>query len=338
MDQQQDGRRRRRPRLPQSQHHGGGPRHPPRGALADAQDRFTKNREAHERRVNVRDGRRADGRSTGSAFGELKELSYGEASYSQTSIGRTGLHAVVYVRQGPWLIEVGYGGDNRSGAKYPGGDETRAAAGKIAALVTAEMAKDAAKVKDAGPCGGLRIEAAFFPEAEGPSIRTDDGRIKSTACTWAIRAAVEHEPGQEFTARGGELTIRVVDWGGGSSGSAFQFDRDAKKYDRYRAKGGIGSDRYHTAYEPRQALGGLGQRAFAVVSGTSALYDKSEPPRKELLIEILDGDRTIEVTFRGTTTGGGLLDDPGYRAPEFDASFAREAMTKVAGDFLKRLH
>ncbi|MEV0382583.1 hypothetical protein [Nonomuraea sp. NPDC050643] len=311
-----------------------------RSAVAYATDRFDEDKKAHEQRVNVRNGKRIDGRTSGSAFGELKALEYGDASYSQTSIGRSGLKAEVFVRQGPWLIKVTYGGDNRTGAKYPSGDETRAAAGKVAERITAEMAKSAGQVKVTGPCGivsARQIESAFFPAAGGPSVSTSDGSIKQTACTWSVKEAVKHRPGQEFTARGGQLDIRVVDWGGGDTGSTFQFDRDAKKYDRYHAKGGLTDDRLHIAYEPRQELSGLGEKAFVVVSSTTKRYDKSAPPTMDILIKILAGNRTIEVTFRGTTTGGGLVDAAGYRAPFFDPAVARQALTKVAKTFLDGL-
>lgn len=258
-----------------------------RSAVEYTTDRFDQDKKAHERRVNVRNGKRIDGRTSGSAFGELKALEYGDASYSQTSIGMSGLKAEVFVRRGPWLIKVTYGGDNRTGAKYPSGDETRAAAGKVAQLITAEMAKSADKVKLTGPCGIVtaeQIESAFFPAADGPSVRSNEGRIKQTTCTWAVKEAVKHRPGQEFTARGGQLDIRVVHWGGGDTGSTFQFDRDAKKYDRYHDKGGIADDRLHIAYEPRQELSGLGEKAFVVVSSTTKPYDKSAPPMTEILI------------------------------------------------------
>ncbi|GAA3467426.1 hypothetical protein GCM10018965_019790 [Nonomuraea roseola] len=303
-------------------------------------DRFDRDKKAHERRVNVRNGKRIDGRTSGSAFGELKALEHGDASYSQTSIGMNGLKAEVFVRQGPWLIKVTYGGDNRTGAKYPSGDETRAAAGKVAELITAEMAKSADKVKLTGPCGIVtaeQIESAFFPAAGGPSVRTNDGRIKQTTCTWAVKEAVKHRPGDEFTARGGQLDIRVVRWGGGDAGSKFQFDRDAKKYDRYRDKGGIADGRLHIVYEPRQELSGLGEKAFVVLSSTTKLYDKSAPPMMEILVKVLVGDQTVEVAFRGTTTGGGLVDAAGYRAPFFESAVATPALTKVAKIFLDGL-
>lgn len=302
-----------------------------------ATDRFERDRKAYERRVNVRDGKRIDGKSSGSSFGELRTLEYGDAAYSQTGIGHSGLKAEVYVRQGPWLIKVVYGGDNRTGTKYPSGDQTRAAAGKIAQLITAEMAKSADKAKLTGPCAivtAKQVESALFPKAGGPAVGTNDGRIKQTSCTWSIREPVKHEPGQEFTARGGELGIRVVEWGGGDTGSAFQFDRDAKKYDRYLAKGGLRSERLHTTFEPRQVLSGLGEKAFSVVSSTTKLDGKDEPPTTDILVKVLIGDRTVEVTYRGTTTGGGLVNATGYQAPFFEAAVAQPAMTKVAKDFL----
>ncbi|MEU8104629.1 hypothetical protein AB0C18_13010 [Nonomuraea muscovyensis] len=311
-----------------------------RNAVEYATDRFDQDKKAHERRVNVRNGKRIDGRTSGSAFGELKALKYGDASYSQSSIGMSGLKTEVYVRQGPWQIKVTYGGDNRTGAKYPSGDETRVTAGKVAELITAEMAKSADKVKLTGPCGivtAKQIESAFFPAAGGPSVSTSDGRIEQTACIWSVREVVKHRPGQEFTARGGELGFRVVDWGGGDTGSTFQFDRDAKKYDRYHDKGGLTDDRLHVAYEPRQELSGLGEKAFVVVSSTTKRYDKSAPPMMEILIKVLVGDRTVEVTFRGTTTGGGLVDAAGYRAPFFESAVAQPALTKVAKTFLDGL-
>ncbi|MFI7145782.1 hypothetical protein ACIBO2_12755 [Nonomuraea sp. NPDC050022] len=311
-----------------------------RSAVEYATDRFDQDKQTHARRVNVRNGKRIDGRTSGSAFGELKTLEYGDASYSQTSIGRSGLKAEVFVRQGPWLVKVTYGGDNRTGAKYPSGDETRGSAGKVAKLIAAEMAKSADKVKLAGPCGIVtaeQIEAAFFPAVGGPSVSTNDGRIKQTTCTWSVKEVIKHQPGQEFTARGGELDIHVVDWGGGDTGSTFQFDRDAKKYDRYHDRGGLTSDRLHTNYEPRQELSGLGEKAFVVVSSTTKLYDKSAPPTTEILIKVLVGDRTVEVTFRGTTTGGGLADAAGYRAPFFESAVAQPALTKVAKSFLDGL-
>ncbi|MFD2350010.1 hypothetical protein ACFSTC_12635 [Nonomuraea ferruginea] len=117
-------------------------------AVERAKRRFADDKKAHERRVNVRDGKRVDGRTSGSAFGELTQLQYGDESYSQSSIGHSGLKAAVHIRQGPWLIKVEYGGSNRSGAKYPTGDEVRAAANKVAEHVTAEMAKDAEQGED----------------------------------------------------------------------------------------------------------------------------------------------------------------------------------------------
>ncbi|MFB9629788.1 hypothetical protein [Nonomuraea helvata] len=311
-----------------------------RSAVGYATDRFDQDKKMHVRRVNVRNGKRIDGRTSGSAFGELKALEYGDASYSQTSIGRSGLKTEVFVRQGPWLIKVTYGGDNRTGPKYPSGDETRASAGKVAELITVEMVKSADKVKLAGPCGIVtaeQIESAFFPAAGGPSVSTHDGSVKQTTCTWSVKEVVKHRPGQEFTARGGELAIHVADWGGGDTGSTFQFDRDAKKYDRYHDRGGLAGDRFHTDYEPRQELSGLGEKAFVVVSSTTKLYDKSAPPTKEILIKVLVGARTVEVTFRGTTTGGGLLDAAGYRAPFFESAVAQPALTKVAKTFLDGL-
>lgn len=306
-------------------------------AITIATDTFDQDKKAHERRVNVRDGKRVDGRTSGSAFGELKPLEYGDTSYSQSSIGHSGLKAAVYVRQGPWLIEVTYGGTNRTGAKYPSGDETRAATGKVAALITAEMAKNPDKVKLTGPCAivtAKHVESAFFRTAGGPSVGTNEGSIKHTTCTWSIREAVKHQPGQEFTARGGELNIRMTTWDGGA---AFQFDRDAKKYDRYRAKGGIGNDRTHTTYEPRLQLSGLGDKAFAVVSTTTRPYDKNEPPSMDILVKVLTGDRTVEFTFRGTTTGGGLPEAAGYQAPSFEPQVAQRALTTVAKTFLNGL-
>ncbi|MEV4471356.1 hypothetical protein ACFFR3_01185 [Nonomuraea salmonea] len=311
-----------------------------RSAVEYATDRFGQDKQTHARRVNVRNGKRIDGRTSGSAFGELKPLEYGDASYSQTSIGRSGLKAEVFVRQGPWLVKVTYGGDNRTGAKYPSGDETRASAGNVAKLIAAEMAKSADKVKLTGPCGIVtaeQIESAFFPAVGGPSVSTNDGRIKQTTCTWSVKEVIKHRPGQEFTARGGELGIHMVDWGGGDTGSTFQFDRDAKKYDRYHNGGGLTSDRLHTDYEPRQELSGLGEKAFVVVSSTTKLHDKSAPPTTEILIKVLVGDRTVEVTFRGTTTGGGLVDAADYRAPFFEPAVAQPALTKVAKSFLDGL-
>ncbi|WP_082310282.1 hypothetical protein [Nonomuraea sp. SBT364] len=311
-----------------------------RDALTYAKERFADDKESAVRRVNVRDGKRVDGKTSGSSFGEIKELQYGDASYSQSSIGHSGLKAVVRVLQGPWLIEIEYGGDNRTGNKYPGGDEVRAAANKVAERIAAEMAKDAGKVKLTGPCAILAardIEAAFFPAVEGPSVGGNDGRIKQTGCTWNITEAVEHEPGQEYTARGGRLNVHVTDWGGGDSGSAFQFDRDAKKYDRYRAQGGIGNEVSHTTYEPRQQIAGLGDKAFAVISATTDPREPERPPRMELLIKVLAGDRTVEFTFRGTTTGGGIVGADGYQAPAFDPSTAREGLEKLAKSFMSGL-
>ncbi|WP_336203902.1 hypothetical protein [Nonomuraea sp. LPB2021202275-12-8] len=306
-------------------------------AVEHATDRFDTDKKSHERRVNVRDGKRIDGRTSGSAFGELRALEYGDASYNQTSIGMSGLKAEVFVRQGPWLIKVTYGGDNRTGTRYPSGDETRAAAGKVAELITAEMTKSADKVKLTGPCGVVtaeQIESAFFPAADGPSVSTSDGSVKQTTCTWSVKEVVKHRPGQEFTTRGGQLDIRVVGWGDGDTGSTFQFDRDAKKYDRYHDKGGLTDDRLHIDYEPRQELSGLGEKAFVVVSSTTKRYDKSAPPMMEILIKVLVGNRTVEATFRGTTTGGGLVDAAGYRAPFFESAVAQPALTKVAKTFL----
>ncbi|MGP3960748.1 hypothetical protein ACTWPT_32530 [Nonomuraea sp. 3N208] len=309
-------------------------------AVEYAKDQFDKDKEGHERRVNVRDGKRIDGKTSGSAFGELKELEYGDAAYSQTWIGHSGLKTTVFVRQGPWLIQVEYGGSNRTGDKYPSGDEVRAEAGKVAERITAEMAKDAGKVKLAGPCAILTakdVESAFFPTAEGPSVSGNDGRIKQTTCTWSIGEAVEHKPGQEFTARGGELRIHVVDWGSDGLGSKFQFDRDAKKYDRYHGKGGIGDDNIHTDYEPRQELSGLGEKAFAVVSSTTRPGRTDEGPTQEVLIKALIGDRTVEFAFRGTTTGGGVIGAEGYQEPVFESSVAQQAVAKLAKAFLAGL-
>lgn len=308
-------------------------------AVEHAKEEFDSDKKTNERRVNVRDGRRTDGKTTGSAFGELKPLTYGDASYSQSSIGLSGLKATVYVRQGPWLIEVSYGGSNRSGAKYPTGDEVRAAAGKVADRVTAEMAKDAGKVKITGPCGTItagNVESAFFPTAEGPSVGGTDGRVQQVTCAWKISEAVEHEPGQEYTTRGGTFRVHLVDWGD-DEGAAFQFDRDAKKYDRYRAKGGIGNSVSHTDFEARRQLSGLGDKAFAVVSTTTRPGEPEEEPRREVLIEVLIGERTVEFTFGGTTTGGGIVGAPDYRPPALDPSAAQAAMTRLAGKFLAGL-
>ncbi|WP_165975094.1 hypothetical protein [Nonomuraea deserti] len=310
-------------------------------ALEYAKDQFEQDRKTHERRVNVRDGQRIDGRSSGSAFGETTKLAYGDASYSQSSIGHSGLSAEVYVREGPWLIKVKYGGSNRTGRKYPSGDEVRAAAGKVAERVTAEMAKDASKVDASGPCAILStedVEEAFFPTVTGPSVGENDGRIKQTTCAWKIVEAVKHEPGQEYTSRGGELHIHVVDWqDGGGSGSGFQFDRDARKYDRYRAKGGIGDTVSHTTYGPREELSGLGEKAFAVVSTTTKPGEEDAEPRQEILVEVLTGERTVEFTFRGTTAGGGIVEADGYQEPVFESDAARSAVTRLARTFLAGL-
>ncbi|WP_166427428.1 hypothetical protein, partial [Nonomuraea mesophila] len=310
-------------------------------AIEYAKDRFERDQKMHEKRVNVRDGRRVDGKTSGSAFGETIKLDYGDASYSQSSIGHSGLSAEVYVRQGPWLINIRYGGSNRSGRKYPEGDEVRAAAGKVAERITAEMAKDASKVKVGGPCGILSVadvQSAFFPTVSGPSVGDNDGRIKQTTCTWTIQEAVEHEPGQEYTARGGSLRVHVVDWGkDGSSGSDFQFDRDAKKYDRYRAKGGIGNSVSHTTYGPREELSGLGEKAFAVLSTTTTPGEEDKEPRQELLVKVLSGERTVEFTFRGTTAGGGIVAAGDYEKPVFEPAVARSAVTGLAKTFLAGL-
>ncbi|MGN9781453.1 hypothetical protein ACTMTF_08500 [Nonomuraea sp. ZG12] len=309
-------------------------------ALAHAKERFDSDKKQHERRINVRGGKRIDGRTSGSAFGELRELKYGDASYSQSSVGHSGLKASVFVRQGPWLIEIVYGGSNRTGVKYPSGDEVRAAAGKVAEHITAEMAQSAGKVKLDGPCATLTvkdIQSAFFPAVQGPSVDGRDGRIQQTTCTWTIREPVEHEPGQEFTARGGELRAHLVDWGSDGLGSKFQFDRDAKKYDRYRAKGGIGDDVTHTAYEPRQELSGLGEKAFAVVSTTTRPNRPDDAPMREILIKVLIGDRTVDFTFRGTTAGGGIVGAGDYQEPVFKSSAARPAVEKLARTFLAGL-
>lgn len=309
-------------------------------AVERAKERFDRDKEAHERRVNVRDGKRVDGRTSGSAFGGLAELKYGDASYSQTSLGTSGIKAGVFVRQGPWLIEVSYSGSNRTGRKYPSGDEVRAAAGKVAELITAEMAKDAGKVKLDGPCAILTvkdIESAFFPTVSGPSVSGNDGRIQQTTCTWNLREPVAHRPGEEYTARGGELRVHMVDWGDGDLGSKFQFDRDAKKYDRYRAKEGIGNDNIHIDYEPRRELSGLGERAFAVVSATTRPGRPDEDPMQEILIKVLVGDRTVELVFRGTTTGGGIVGAGGYQKPIFESSVAQPAVERLARAFLAGL-
>lgn len=310
------------------------------GAVEYAKERFDRDRQSHERRVNVRNGKRIDGRTTGSAFGELKELNYGDVSYSQSSIGPSGLKATVYVRQGPWLIQVEYGGSNRTGVRYPSGDEARAASGKVAERITAEMAKDAGKVKLAGPCALLTAEhiaSAFFPTVEGPSAGGSDGRIRQDTCTWKIYEPVPHKPGQEYTTRGGELRIHVIDWGGGDTGSAFQFDRHARKYDRYHAKGGIGDASIHTTYERRQVLSGLGEKAFAVVSSTTRPGREGEGSTREVLVMVLVGDRTVEFVFRGTTTGGGIVGAGDYREPAFDTSVAQPAVTRLAKTFLAGL-
>ncbi|MGP4096742.1 hypothetical protein [Nonomuraea sp. KM90] len=309
-------------------------------ALDHAKDRFEADRKGHERRVNVRDGKRTDGRTSGSAFGELKELDHGDASYSQSSIGHSGLKAAVFVRQGPWLIQVEYGGSNRTGAKYPSGDEVRAAAGKVAERVTAEMAKAAGKVKLDGPCAILtaaNVESALFRTAEGPSVGGSDGRIKHTTCTWRISEEVAHEPGQEFTARGGELRVHLVDWGGGDSGAKFQFDREAAKFDRYRAKGGIGDTTTHTDYEPRRQLSGLGGQAFVVLSSATRPDKPDDKPMREILVKVLIGDRTVDFTFRGTTAGGGVVGADGYQEPVLDPAAAERALTKLARTFVTGL-
>ncbi|MDF5758671.1 hypothetical protein [Spongiactinospora sp. TRM90649] len=312
------------------------------GAAEYARKRFDDDRKGHDRRVNIRDGKRVDGRTTGSSFGEPRQLGYGDASYSQSSIGHSGLHTTVFVRQGPWLIQVAYGGANRTGAKYPTGDETRDAAGKVAELVTAEMAKDADKVKLAGPCGIVSVrdvEAAFFPEADGPAVDSRDGRIKQNTCTWSISEPVDHKPGQEYTSRGGQLQIHVVDWGDGELGSRFQYDRATRQYDRYLAQGGIGDANIQVGYEPRQNITGLGEKAFAVLS-TSTKPDadpEDDRPRKELLIKVLSGDHTIDFTFRGTTTGGGLTQAKGYQEPTFDPTLTRKALERLAKTFVPAL-
>ncbi|RVX40017.1 hypothetical protein EDD27_2404 [Nonomuraea polychroma] len=302
-------------------------------AVEYAKEQFGSDKKTHERRVNVRDGKRIDGRTSGSAFGPLVGLKYGDESYSQSSIGHSGLRAAVFVRQGPWLITVEYVGSNRTGNKYPSGDEVRAAAGKVAERITAEMAKDAGKVKLTGPCAILtaeHIESAFFPTAEGPSVAGNDGRIKQTTCAWSVREKVPHKPGEEYTARGGELRIHVVDWGGGDSGSKFQFHRDAQKFDRYHAKGGIGDNNIHTAYEPRRELSGLGEKAFAVISTTTRPDSPDKEPMQEVLVKVLLGDRTVELTFRGTTTGGGIIAADDYQKPVFEPSAAQQAVAKLA--------
>ncbi|WP_346105594.1 hypothetical protein [Nonomuraea maheshkhaliensis] len=304
-----------------------------RNALEQAKEEFGRGRTSHERRVNVRDGVRVDGRTSGSSFGPVKKLDLGDASYSQSSIGHSGLFATVYVREGPWLIEVAYGGDNRTGARYPTGDSVREAAGKVAGLVAAELAKDAGDVKLSGPCAvltGSDIEAAFFPAVQGPSVGGNSGRIRQTSCTWKISEPVEHEPGRQFSVRGGTLGVRVVDWGKGGSGAAFQFDRAAAKFDRYHAKGGIGDARLRTDYEARQNLPGLGEKAFAVVSATYRPGRPEEGPVREVQVQVLVGERTIEFSYRGTNTGGGLVDEAGYRAPALDPSGARASVVRLA--------
>ncbi|MFG1942465.1 hypothetical protein [Nonomuraea sp. NPDC048826] len=300
-----------------------------------AESRFAQDKETHRRRVNVRDGKRVDGRTTGSAFGDLRELRYGDESYSQSSAGRTGLKAAVFVRQGPWLIQIEYGGSNRTRPELLTGDAVRAAAGKVAALVTAEMARDAGEVKVTGPCAVLAVDdvrAALFPEVSGPSVKSTDGRVPQTVCAWTVREPVEHEPGQEYTARGGSLNAHVADWGSAAQ-AAYQFDRNAKKYDRYRAKGGIGDDRIRTTYEARERLPGLGDGAFAVVSTTVRPGRADEPPRSEILVEVLAGAKTVELTYRGTTTGGGVVTAQGYKEPAFEAAVARDALLKLAKPF-----
>ncbi|TDD21749.1 hypothetical protein E1294_14110 [Nonomuraea diastatica] len=309
-------------------------------AIEYAKDQFEQDRKSHERRVNVRDGKRIDGKTSGSAFGETIKLAYGDASYSQSSIGHSGLSAAVYVRQGPWLIKVEYRGSNRTGRKYPSGDEVRAAAGKVAERITAEMAKDASKAKVGGPCGILTaadVKSAFFPTVTGPSVGENDGRIKQTTCTWKISEAVKHEPGQEYTTRGGELRIHVVDWRGGELGSDFQFDRDAKKFDRYRAKGGIGNDVTHTTYGPREELSGLGEKAFAVVSTTTRPGEADAEPTQDILVKVLAGERTVEFSFRGTTAGGGIVEADDYQKPVFEPGAAKSAVTRLAKTFLAGL-
>jgi hypothetical protein len=199
------------------------------------------------------------------------------------------------------------------------------------------MAKDAGKVKLTGPCAILtagHIESAFFPTAEGPSVGGNDGRIKQTTCAWRIGEKVPHKPGEEYTARGGELRIHVVDWGGGDSGSKFQFDRDAQKFDNYHAKGGIGDNKLHTTYEPRQELSGLGEKAFAVISTTTR---QGKEPTQEVLVKVLVGDRTVEFTFRGTTSGGGIIAADDYQKPVFESSVAQQAVAKLAKAFVSGL-
>lgn len=309
-------------------------------ALDYAKDQFDRDKKSYERRVNVRDGKRIDGRTTGSAFGPLKELTVGDASYSQSSIGLSGLFATVYVRQGPWLIEISYGGSNRTGDKYPTGDSVREATGKVAELITAEMAKDAAAVKLSGPCAILTasdIRSAFFPAVEGPSVGGNSGRIQQTSCTWKISEVVEHGPGQKFTARGGTLRIHLTNWGKDGFGSKFQFDRAAKKFDRYNAKGGVGDAGIHTDYKVRQNISGLGEKAFAVVSSTYRPNRPEEGTTHEVLVEVLLGDRTLEFTYRGTTTGGGIVGSPGYLAPAFESSIAQSAVVRLAKDFVSDL-
>ncbi|MEQ4719516.1 hypothetical protein [Nonomuraea sp. B19D2] len=309
-------------------------------ALDYAKDQFDRDKKSYERRVNVRDGKRIDGKTTGSTFGPLKELTFGDASYSQSSIGRSGLFATVYVRQGPWLIEISYGGDNRTGDKYPTGDSVREATGKVAELITAEMAKDAAAVKLSGPCAILTtsdIKSAFFPTVEGPSVGGNSGSIQQTSCTWKISEVVKHSPGQEFTARGGTLVIHLTNWGKDGFGSKFQFDRAAKKFDRYNAKGGVGDANIHTDYEVRQNISGLGEKAFAVVSSTYRPNRPEEGTTHEVLVEVLLGDRTLEFTYRGTTTGGGIVGSPGYLAPAFESSVAQSAVVRLAKTFVSDL-
>lgn len=139
------------------------------------------------------------------------------------------------------------------------------------------------------------------------------------------------------SGRGGQLRVHLVDWGSDGLGSTFQFDRDAKKYDRYRAKGGIGNDTTHTVYEPRQELSGLGEKAFAVVSSTTRPNRPEDAPTREVLIKVLIGDRTAAFTFRGTTAGGGIVGAGNYREPVFESSAARTAVEKLAKAFLAGL-
>jgi hypothetical protein len=320
--------------------------------LQKAKDDYQREREDYTKR-----GEQGGIQGSSTKYGKVRALKgLGDAAYIQASASSLGIKATIRILLGPWHIEVQYGGYNRDTSTGPKREQVEAGAKQYAELIVAEMSKGAGDVKVTGPCGILSVKdvETVLPRAEGPTVGGSDGRIKQKTCTWKSGKAAS-KPGQQVKVPSGQLTIHYVNWNGGDLGGPFQFDRDAKKYDRYRAKGGIGSasQDIHTDYEARKELSGIGEKAFSVVSRTTrpsegkaqwptACLDSAAAlnyaaPTDEILVEVLVGEQTIQLTYRGTTTGGGTYGEDGCMEPYFEASAIESELEQLAKTFVTGL-